>query len=157
MQVQGCSITTPIDGARVIYLDTKNMATSADRDAIEALRAVRALTNVGTNIRDFSTKLAEAEVKVEALPHGEVEKPIRAALLYYMLAARAWSCHASPTCLATPDVGRAVKSGDCQEAKDYVQGTKDPIASSMLGAQPQLLWSCASAKISEAEKAVLGK
>jgi hypothetical protein len=161
MQVQGRSVTTPIGEARVIYLDTKNMATSADGEAIEALRAVRALTNVGTNIRDFSTKVAEAEVKVEKLPDGEVEKPIRAALLYYMLAVRAWRSHTDTDVAGLSDVGRAVISGDCQEAKNMVQVLTKPakpeVAGYMLGEHPQPLWSCASAKISEAEKAALGK
>jgi hypothetical protein len=164
MQVEGRIATTPIGDIRAIYLDTKNTATSADQEVIEALKGIQALINVGTNVRDFSTKVAEISPKIEKLPQGETEKSIRAALFYYMLAARAWSARATissdypATHALLADVGRAVKDGDCLEAKSYVRGTKDPsVAGLMLGEHPQPLWSCASTKLSEAEKVAMGK
>ena len=73
---------------------SSSQATDAASEALKSLRSMAAATEVGINNRDYSNRLIEVKVVVEAalakIPEGELKKEINAALSDYVDASKLW-------------------------------------------------------------------
>lgn len=94
IEVAGQSITIPLDKLKAIYFGAAPSAASAgpgpSQEALDALKALRSVTNSGIAYRDYSQRVLDARVKVDRYlglrgNDAAVGHAIRAAMLQYEL------------------------------------------------------------------------
>lgn len=171
VEVAGQQVTIAIDKVRLIRFGAVEATASAPppaapiKDALDALRSLRSVTQSGIDYRQYSTRVLDAKVKVDALA-GEVSPAAVAAIAsmrYYQLASNAWGSYinkgASSYAIGL-ETGKALQElvPDCQPLAIYVSNLpkKDEnyragVTSMLVGQRPSVLWACAAAKLAEAE------
>ena len=182
IEVGGQALNMPLAKVRAIYFGAAPSAqgtgsqTSGVRGALQALKALQSITNIGVNYRDYSTRVADTKVKVDQFVQSPQQKdvqgrkPIRLAMRYYELAAQAWGTKfTSESAGGLVNVGRSLTNdkelascatvkGTIASANSYAKTPEEKLG--LLGAliqmTPSILWTCASDKIAEAER-LLGK
>ena len=101
IEVAGQPITVPLEKIQAIYFGavparTGEGARLPSQEALDALRALRSVTGSGIALREYSTRVLDANVTVDrylAKPGSdstELQGAIRVAMVEYELASRAW-------------------------------------------------------------------
>lgn len=179
IEVGGQPITFGMDKVRAIYLGAapapvSQRAESVYSDAIDALKALQSVASSTITLRDYSTRVVDARVRVDrdlSRGGGAPAPEIRAAMRFYELASELWSTAVTAHDILDSITGntKVVKSlmgdpnlMDCHEIDAIAkppQVRSPPLPGytaeneliSHLRGKPQILWVCASAKIADAE------
>ncbi len=142
--------------------------TPAATDAIAALRGIKAATEIGTNVREYRTRVIDAKAKVDeyvdaAAKDDPQAKFIAATMRMYVLAAKAWG---GGDYAAFLEVGKAVMEepgiadtpGLAAAWPKWLEGTEktDTDRYSRIGAaisiKPGFLWRYAAIKLDSLKK-----
>jgi hypothetical protein len=172
LDVAGQPLTLPREKVSAIYFGSLLKATGVAvppgdpiNGALEVLKGLQSATTAGVTYRDYSPQDAKIQIDriLVSAPDGAAKAAILQALEFYVYASNAWNAHISGSnyaaiganplfekCLPLRQmVTQLIKGTDTTAlGKTAVQG----IAISMQGIQP--LFSCASAKIAEADHLV---
>lgn len=169
IEVGGQIITFEQEKVRAIYLGSPpqaQMQSSTLDDALKALGGLQSVVAGGVNYRDYAPRVSDAKIIVDRYIQepergdGAVKEAVAAAMRYYASAARAWSARLSRS--NYEQVANDPSLRDCPPMLDIVEEAKrDRTAISepskigiYVGLRFQPLWSCASDKIGEAERAL---
>ena len=103
IEVAGQSITIPLEKVQAIYFGAAPARPVAgpapSQEALDTLKALRSVTGSGITLREYATRVLDARVKVDrylSSPGSEgngLRRSIRAAMLQYELAYRAWQAN----------------------------------------------------------------
>jgi hypothetical protein len=94
IEVAGQSITIPLEKLKAIYFGAPpSVASTAPvpfQEALDALKALRSVTNSGIAYRDYTQRVLDARVKVDRYLSSQgkaavARRPVRAAMLQYEL------------------------------------------------------------------------
>jgi hypothetical protein len=179
-EVADQAMTIPLAKVQAIYFGTEKPAAISTgpkpyAEALEALRALRSVTESGVTFRDYAPRVLDAKVKVDRyLASSADTTPARgaidAAMRAHQVAAKAWSANISNNALAELTVGENILSdseiSNCPTVKKIInqassmgrqRGAASPaIAVGVLVAMsPSALWACADLNLSEAEKMLM--
>ncbi len=171
IEVAGQQMTIAIEKVRLIRFGAGEATASTPtpiKEALVALRGLRSVTESGIDYRQYSTRVLDAKVRVDALA-GDVSYAAvaaTAAMRYYQLASNAWGAYISkgPNAFAISiETGKALQElvPECQPLAIYVSNlpkkadeiTRVSMTSMLVGQRPGVLWPCAAAKLVEAEAA----
>jgi hypothetical protein len=175
IEVGGQSITIPLEKVQAIHFGAVPARTVAgpalSELAIDALKALRSVTESGISYRDYAPRVLDTRVKVDkylSSPANDakaLQKAIETAMREYELAGQSWNrqgdlsrwSNLDPDLLKTcPAVGKVAENmklatsfqvlGMVEEAEKRVtvDGQSAPVA----------LWKCASAQVAEAERSL---
>jgi hypothetical protein len=193
IEVAGQSITIPLDRVQAIYFGAVPVRTAAgppaSQEALSALRALRSVTGSGITLREYATRVLDARVTVDRyLSQGsdgrELRRAIRAAMVEYELAYRAWQANsgdwnlgfsrAMGETMQDPEVARCPTVQTVTARVDNPQPqplkgrsprppSSPPDRATMLGLELSNIsggslapgiWACASAQVSQAEQSL---
>ena len=180
IEVGGQSINMPLAKVRAIYFGAAPSARGAAAQpagasaALQALKSVQSVTTVGVNLRDYTTRVADAKVIVDQFTQSSPgktvlfgerasRKPISLAMRYYELAAQAWRLFNSSDRASGNELlnlGTLVQTdaeiAGCSSLKEAAdsQVVREVGIGLMIGRTPAILWRCAADKITEAEQMV---
>jgi len=179
IEVGGQPITMPLAKVRAIYFgaapshQAAASPPSAAHVALRALKGLESATTVGVNLRDYTTRLADIKLTVDQFVQSPPEKiigfgerasrkPLSLALRYYELEGQAWRLFSSSDNGSGDELlylGTLIQTdaeiGGCP-ALNKLFAARPGLYGTELGRNPAILWSCASGKITEAER-LLGK
>ena len=175
IEVAGQPITIPLEKVKAIYFGVASSSTAAgpppSQEAMDALKALRSVTQSGIAYRDYAQRMLDAKVKVDRYlsspgnDPAEFRKPIQTAMHEYELASQAWSNTINVT-LAIASIGKTImedpETASCPTIKPLIDrlNPKKKIQDQYLeiafrvGERPALLWTCASAQVAEAERLI---
>jgi hypothetical protein len=183
IEVAGQPITIPLEKIRAIYFGAAASAIVAgpapSQEALDALKALRSVTDSGIAYRDYSQRVLNAKVKVDQYLSTASDDitPLRSAIglamREYELASQAWSGAITTSGVALISVGRSIEQdsriSDCPAIREMIDQVDQnpnrrlrptsPAARTdsigiRAGLRPALLWACASAQLAEAERLV---
>jgi hypothetical protein len=174
IEVGGQPITFALDKVRAIYFGN---ATSAQQpgayaDAMDALRGLRSLTTGSVALRDYSSRVADARIRVgrylDSAPNGAQKTSIATSMKFYEFAARLWPLDViegsgifreiarDPDMAKCPSMQREVDLADAQgfakTGKHSVGELRFTILAFGETGRPQFLWKCASELMADASK-----
>lgn len=178
IEVGGQAIKMPLAKVRAIYFGAAPSARgtgsrpSGASAALQALKSVQSVTTVGVNLRDYTTRVADAKLIVDQFnqsppekntPFGEraSRKPISLAMRYYELAAQAWRLFSSSDNASGSGLMNLASSIETDPEIRNCAALKELFASPvaretgtgiLIGSKPAVLWACASDNITEAER-----
>ncbi len=95
--IAGQAMTIPIGKVQAIYFGQNPSSASATpspfAEALDALRALRSVTESGITFHDYATRVLDAKVKVDRCQNSSAANTdaVRLAMREYELASRAWS------------------------------------------------------------------
>lgn len=173
IEVAGQPLTVPLEKVKAIYFGAASPANisafSPIKDALDALRGLRSVTESGVSYRQYSERVLDAKVKVDQVSGDSSPAAAAAtsAMRYYQLASNAWNSAISVSNANSYaimlETGRGLQEllGDCPTLSRFVstipakiQGSnRTSMLSSLVGQQPSVVWPCASAKLALAENA----
>jgi hypothetical protein len=186
IEVGGQPITLPLEKVHAIYFGAGKISSvvgpAPSQEAVDALKALRSVTESGISYRDYASRVLDAKVKVDrylssaANDGAALRSGIGLAMREYELASQAWSTAISTsvgTLAVATSVGRTL-DGDpeiskCPAIRQWIDQTNQTAARSrvtrnnspdqraamiglLAGQRPALLWTCASAHVAEAER-----
>ncbi len=172
IEAAGQTIDIPFEKVRAIYLGATRASSEGNsspiREALDALKALRSVTQSGVMLRDYSPRVLDAKVKVDRYlsssddASAELPSAIRAAMNAYELALRAFPGHWSSDTGASPDpyllkkcpfLPKAIESAKLAQAMQNL-GITDTNGAGLVNGEPPYLpmWSCAAIQISEADR-----
>jgi len=171
IEVGGQAINMPLAKVRAIYLGPAPQATvrksSSALDALEVLKTLQSVTQVGVTYRNYLPRVADTKTAVAkflATPQQKgtnfaIKHNIELAMRYYELAAHAWTAKINTDLAAAAQVRETLQNQEiasCPVLHEWLMGHTDPglpdATPLLLGAQPSILWTCASGKIAETER-----
>lgn len=185
IEIAGQEMTIPLGKVQAIYLGAAKPSSAPtvpvpSGEALDALRALRSVTESGISYRDYAPRALDAKVKVDrylASPTGDAAEyrgAIEAAMRAYQLASQAWAASISNDALAKMTVGSSIDQdpviSKCPAMTRLIkQATiKNPGPSDralligafagqgalldLMGNGPSTLWICASDQVVEAER-----
>lgn len=172
IEVGGQTITFDREKVRAIYFGTAPSSVppqpSASEEAFGALRGLESVTKTGVNYREYARRVLDAKVIVDRYLRSEtgqteVRSKIQAAMQLYEFAAFVWNTdvtrgeyEAIPTHPAVALCPQALQ-GAVVSAKRFTR-RENPgeiaIGIGFTGAGMSPIWSCASDKTAEAERAL---
>lgn len=157
LEVGGQKIRFETEKVKAIYFGNvpvvQSNKPSLAGESIGALKALQSMTTVNVNYRDYSQYVNNTKIQVDRYiedpgkEDSEIKQKLRQAIGYHFLASRVW--------------GLSLQGilGKLQAAKMISEELPPPsecsvnnAVESMPGEAVKSLWSCASRKISEAEK-----
>jgi hypothetical protein len=151
----------------------------AAQEAIQALKAVQSITNLGVNFRDYQPRIGDAKIKVDqyaARPghDARVAAHLNLAMGYYALANEAWGVtirggSGSDWSERKEAVWRIMQSAECEPLRAFTEArTKslwlwgrrpeypgDDLEQKLFGPIVPTIWQCASLAIRDLD-AILG-
>jgi hypothetical protein len=162
IEIGGQAITFEQQKVRAIYFGssapTTTQTPSLAREAIQALKAVQSITTSGVNYQQYAPRVLDAKIVTDRYLQSpesgdqDTRTAVAGAMRFYEFVARAWNVYVAHGDYAS--VGNDRTLVDCPAADRVMSlsGRADPIEKGirMHNAFPAL-WSCASAKIVEAE------
>jgi hypothetical protein len=165
IETAGQDITFELDKVRAIYLGNaakgrEVSAPSTLRDALDALKALRSITESGVTFRDYTPRVLDAKVRVDrylsSAGDSEVQQvaAIRFAMRAYELASRTWTANATrdPEGMVILMQGLAEdpEISRCDSVRNYMRNKNNFWLNPGSAASP--LWTCAGVKVAEAER-----
>jgi hypothetical protein len=181
IEVAGQPITIPLEKVRAIYFGAAPGPTQAagptpSQEALDALKALRSVTNSGITYRDYSQRVLDTKVKFDRYTSSvEAGAPGRTAITLamreYEIASQAWSLKftndAGSALAMAASIGQTLMTdseiSQCPGIKQLVQSV--PMAKTktgpvpnfslvgyVFGGSPASVWPCASAQVAEAER-----
>jgi hypothetical protein len=174
IQVGGQSITIPLEKVRAIYfgvVPTRTVAEPArSQEAMDALKALRSVTESGISYRDYAPRVLDAKVKIDRYLSSagndppDSRKAIETAMREYELASMAWNIKGSSEWTTADRVEQVLEKdpeiSKCPGLKRWLDQElranpfRPAIAGFDAGENPSILWTCASAQIAEAERLI---
>jgi len=98
IEIAGQAMTIPLGKVQAIYFGAQRPASVSTApapfaEALDALRALRSVTESGVTFRDYATRVLDARVKVDRCQNSSAAATVaaRLAMREYELASRAWS------------------------------------------------------------------
>jgi hypothetical protein len=98
MVIAGQAMTIPLGKVQAIYFGAQKPTSASTSpppfaEALDALRALRSVTESGVTFRDYAPRVLDAKVKVDRCQNSSAAGtvPVRVAMREYELASRAWS------------------------------------------------------------------
>jgi len=177
IEVGGQTITFDQDKVRAIYFGSAptqaQSQPSALTETLKALKALQSVTRGGIAYRDYAPRVNDAKIVVDRYLQeppeqgsGEVRSAIADAMDYHVLAASAWNARVTRGDYTRAGTDPAIEK--CPEAKRILdqelqkRGPRpgDPlplsyyVGSTLAYFGLPALWSCASDRIAEAERAL---
>jgi hypothetical protein len=127
IEVGGQAITIALEKVRAIYFGAAPSATvtgpAPALEALDALKALRSVTNSGITYRDYSQRVLDARVKVDRYLSSqgsvgiELRSAVRVSMLEYELASQAWITKTDPPANASLWKSMGVAMQDLDVAK----------------------------------------
>jgi len=172
IEVAGQPITIPLEKVKAIYFGTapsaSPTASTPTQEALDALRALRSVTENGISRRDYTPRLLDTKVKVDRYLASAAKDPARNAMAltmrFYQLASEAWeesvsAVHAGEVIVGDPVLSACAalnKAGPLIQSRTPLpaeEKLKNPVLVGIfVGTHPQVLWACASEQLAEAER-----
>jgi hypothetical protein len=116
IEIAGQSMTIPLAKVQTIYLGAAPRIGAItplppSRDAIDALKALRSVTEAGVSYMQYAPRMLDAKVRVDKYlstdnGEGEPGATIRVAMREYELASKAWNASVTNDILAQTTVGK---------------------------------------------------
>jgi hypothetical protein len=139
--------------------------------ALQSLKGLQSATTAGINYTSYAPRVTDAEIIVDRYLSEEtsdlqaVKVPLKAAMQFYALAAKAWNYEVSGQLNFTLD-GSSELIAQCTVAQQVINAgraqqtlrgvSQDILDALYLKAQFAVLWQCASEQITDADKVVAG-
>jgi hypothetical protein len=163
--VGGKALNFPFSSVRSIYLGSapaseKEKPNPAAIEAIDAVRALRSVTEAGLNYSQYSKRVLDAKVKVDRFTSStsqndaELGAIIQAVMHYYELASRAWAAKIAKNESMQTEVGLSAKADRCPAVRETVASSLfsgDLQIGMLMGERLQVFWRCGVEKLAEAE------
>jgi hypothetical protein len=176
IEIAGQAVTIPLAKVQAIYFGAQKPASASATpppfaEALDALRALRSVTESGITFRDYAPRVLDAKIKVDkylstsANDAAGLRSSIGLATREYELASRVWSATFQEDGVSTmtaivdnlepdilkncPVVKRAVERVSISTA---LRNLNVPDTAPVGPAPWAVLWSCASANVAEADR-----
>jgi hypothetical protein len=170
IEVAGQAITIPLEKVKAIYFGAPPTQAGAgptlQQEAMDTLRALRSVTTSGIGYRDYAQRVSDARVKVDRYLASPTKDPARRvidlAMRYYEIARDPFAngiLNGTGTIIAgdpTLQVCTTLQAASVNmRSRTGEQGLKSA-GSVMLyvGKNPEVLWTCASEQLTEAESLI---
>lgn len=176
IEVAGQAITIALEKVKAIYFGAAPSATGTgpapSQEPLDALKALRSVTNSGITYRDYSERVLDTKVKFDryasSVEAGAPERTaITLAMREYEIASQAWSLKFNTALAMATRIGQTLMTdseiSQCPGIKQLVQSV--PMAKTKTGPVPNLalvgmvfgespasVWPCAAAQVAEAER-----
>jgi hypothetical protein len=163
IETAGQAITIPLDKIQAIYFGAAvRVRTDAGptpfQDALDALKALRSVTESGVTYRDYTPRVLDTKVKVDRYlnsagdTEGQQVAAIRLAMRAYELASRTWTAN-----IKDLESMRSLVNGlnepeilKCDSVRSFMRDKHRVWLNPASAASP--LWTCGGAKVAEAER-----